>query len=56
MNVSKPVLLLVSVSTTCAASAVPRKLISLADGITPLATRFNHQQDRAQVVAILSPT
>lgn len=56
MNVAKTVLLLASVATTCAASAEPRKLISLADGLTPLATGFNNQQDRAQVVAILSPT
>ncbi len=26
------------------------------DGLTPLATRFNNQQDRARFVAVLSPT
>ena len=56
MNVAKSVLLLASVATTCTASAEPRRLISLADGLTPLATRFNNQQDRARFVAILSPT
>ena len=56
MNVAKSVLLLASVAATCAASAEPCKLISLADGLTPLSTSFNNQRDRAQVVAILSPT
>ena len=56
MKVEKSVLLLASVAAAFAASAEPRKLVSLGDGITPLATRFNNQQDRAQVVAILSPT
>ena len=56
MNVSKSVLLLASVATTCAALAETRELISLTDGIAPLASRFNNHQDRAQVVAILSPT
>ncbi len=56
MNVSKSVLLLASVTTACAALAEPGELISLSEGIAPLASRFNNQQDRAQVVAILSPT
>lgn len=56
MNVSKSVLLLASVATACVASAEPRELTSLAEGTAPLATRFNDQQDRARVVAILSPT
>ena len=56
MNVANSVLLLASVATAYAASAEPRKLISLYDGITPLVTRFNSMQDRPQVVAILSPT
>ncbi len=56
MIVSKSVLLLASVATTCAALAETRELISLTDGIAPLASRFNNHQDRAQVVAILSPT
>ncbi len=56
MSVSSYAVLLVSVATTYAASAEPRKLISLADGITPLVSRFNDQKDRPQVVAILSPT
>ncbi len=56
MNVSKSVLLLASVTTVFAALADTGELVSLADGITPLSTRFNHQQDRAQFVAILSPT
>ena len=56
MYISKSVLLVASVATACAASAAPPKLISLADGITPLADRFNNQRDRQKVVAILSPT
>ena len=56
MNASKSVVLLVSLATTCAVSAEPRELISLADGVAPLAARFNNQQARPQVVAILSPT
>ena len=56
MIVSKSVLLLASVVTTYAVSAEPGKLTSLADGLAPLATRFNSKQDRVQVVAILSPT
>ena len=38
------------------ALAETRELISLTDGIAPLAYRFDNHQDRAQVVAILSPT
>ena len=56
VKVSTSVLLMASVATMCAASAEPRKLTSLADGLAPLANRFNNQQDRVQVVAILSPT
>ena len=56
MNVSKSVLLLAAVATASADSAETQNLISLADGLTPLATRFNNQQDRARFVAILSPT
>ena len=56
MNVSRSVVLLASVVTTVAASAEQGKLISLADGLTPLASQFNTQRDRAQLVAILSPT
>lgn len=56
MNISRTVLLLASVATTFAASAEPGKLISLAAGLTPLAGQFNTQRDRAQIVAILSPT
>ena len=56
MNLSKSALLTASLATACAVFAEPGELISLADGIMPLATRFNNQQDRAQVVAILSPT
>ena len=56
MNVSTSVLLVASVATMCAASAEPGKLTSLAGGLAPLANRFNNQQDRVQVVAILSPT
>lgn len=56
MIVSKSVLLLMSVVTTYSVSAEPSRLTSLADGLAPLATRFNRTQDRVQVVAILSPT
>ena len=56
MNVSNFALLLALMATTYEASAEPRNLISLNDAITPLVSRFNNQQDRAQVVAILSPT
>ncbi len=56
MNVSNSVLLLACVATVSAASAKPRDLISLDDGITPIVTRFNKHQDRVQIVAILSPT
>lgn len=56
MRFSNSVLLLASVAITSAPSAKLHNLISLADGIKPLATRFNEHQDRAQVVAILSPT
>ncbi len=56
MNVSYSALLLALIATTYEASAEPRNLISLNDGITPLVSRFNNQQDRAQIVAILSPT
>ncbi len=56
MNASTSVLLIASVATACAASAEPQELISLADGITPLANRFNDYHDRPQIVAILSPT
>ncbi len=56
MNVSHSVLLLAGVATVSAASAEPHNLISLDDGLTPLVTRFNNHQDRAQIVAILSPT
>lgn len=35
MNVSESVLLMVAVATTYTASAEPRELVSLADGITP---------------------
>lgn len=56
MIVSRSLLLLASVVTTYAVSAEPGKLTSLADGLAPLATRFNSKQDRAQFVAILSPT
>ncbi len=56
MNVPHSALLFACVATVSAASAEPRDLISLDDGITPLVTRFNKHQDRAQIVAILSPT
>ena len=46
MSVSKPLLLLASVAAALPASAQPRKLISLADGIVPLASRFNIQRYR----------
>lgn len=46
MNVSKSALLLASVAAALPASAQPRKLISLADGIAPLASRFNIQRYR----------
>ncbi len=56
MNVPHAVFLLACVATVSSASADPGNLISLDDGIKPLVTRFNNHQDRAQIVAILSPT
>ena len=56
MIVSKPAVMFASVVTLVAVSAEPGKLTSLADGLAPLVTRFNSMQDRARVVAILSPT
>ncbi len=56
MTVPEAAILLAGVATVAGTSAGSSHLVSLADGIAPLAARFNHQPGRAQIVAILSPT